>query len=278
VAAGAGGSLIGGLVPVAGVGLVLGTLVNSYDKSKSADNLRQFVGGILGLDLTDAGASRRDDELKRFFGFSTRSSNSASPTSIVLPTGSIHSMIDAIAPQYGVNLALAHAIAMQESGERQYRSNGSLITSGVGPNGGAKGVFQLEDSAALQYGVNSLDPASNISGGLHYIADLLKKYYGNTEEALAAYNWGPKRVDDLVKRRGGFDASYLPPDVQQYIARIERGMMQGDIHVTNNIYPSPHQSPQEIGQQASDQTIAQIRALSRRQNTSSTAQLGSSYQ
>jgi Transglycosylase SLT domain len=278
VAAGAGGSLISGLIPVAGVGLILGTVVNSLDKTTWADALRKSLGDTLGLDLNDTGANRRDDELKRFFGLSTGSSSSASSASMVLPTGSVHSMIDAIAAQYGVNPALAHAMAMQESGEQQYDAHGNVKQSKLTASGYAKGVFQLEDSTASMLGVNSLDAASNISGGLHYISQFLNKYNGNTEEALAAYNWGPKHVDDLVKKRGGFDASYLPPDVQQYIASIEHKMMQGEIHVTNNIYPSPSHNSQEIAEHTADQTIAAIRANSRRQSTSSTAALGSAYQ
>lgn len=67
-------------------------------------------------------------------------------------------------------------------------------------------------------------------------------------------------------------------ETRDYIAGIESRMMSGEIHITNYIQPSPNHNEQEIGRQVSDQTVAQIRAMSRRQNTSNTAMLGSSYQ
>lgn len=280
------GSILGGIVGTgagAGIGALAGGIVGSVVPGLGTvvgAGLGGSVGAVFGGTQGAIGGAAAG-HLKQTLDPSSPEHGFYVPTfgtKTDQPTGNIHDLIESLASQFGVSPLLAHAMAKQESGERQYGGDGSLVTSGVGPNGGAKGVFQLEDSTAQQYGVNSLDAAGNITGGLHYIADLLKKYNGNTEEALAAYNWGPKHVDDFVKRRDGFDASYLPQDVQTYIARIEHEMMQGEIHVTNNIYPSPHQSPQEIGLQAADQTVAQIRTLSRRQNTSNIAALGTPYQ
>jgi hypothetical protein len=79
---------------------------------------------------------------------------------------------------------------------------------------GAQGLMQLMPQTASQLGVaNPFDPTSNVEGGTKYLRELLEKYNFNVVKALAAYNAGPKRVDQY---RG------VPPyyETQAYIARI----------------------------------------------------------
>jgi len=81
---------------------------------------------------------------------------------------------------------------------------------------GAQGLMQLMPQTASQLGVeNSFDPNANVEGGTKYLRDLLEKYNYDVAKALAAYNAGPKRVDQY---RG------VPPyyETQTYIARIIR--------------------------------------------------------
>ena len=81
---------------------------------------------------------------------------------------------------------------------------------------GAQGLMQLMPQTASQLGVaNSFDPNANVEGGTKYLRELLEKYNFDVNKALAAYNAGPKRVDQY---RG------VPPyyETQSYLARIIR--------------------------------------------------------
>lgn len=65
---------------------------------------------------------------------------------------------------------------------------------------GAVGLMQLTPVVAKKYGVTDpLDPVQNIRAGAKYLADLLERYDGNQELALAAYHAGPENV----RRAGG---------------------------------------------------------------------------
>lgn len=47
------------------------------------------------------------------------------------------------------------------------------------------------------------DPATNIKFCAHYLAGLIKKYNGSIPLALAAYNAGPKRINNFINAKGG---------------------------------------------------------------------------
>jgi Transglycosylase SLT domain len=55
------------------------------------------------------------------------------------------------------------------------------------------------------------DPEVNLRIGFKYLNDLMKKYDGDTELALLAYNRGPGTVDRVLKRGGNPDNGY--PDM-----------------------------------------------------------------
>jgi len=98
--------------------------------------------------------------------------------------------------------ALVHAVIREESRFRQ----------GAESNKKAKGLMQVLDGTARHVGrqagvnvdVNMMrnNPDYNVAVGSRYLGDLLDQYQGNPMLALCAYNAGPLRADEWLKRFG----------------------------------------------------------------------------
>lgn len=124
-------------------------------------------------------------------------------------SSSIPQLIADAAAKYGVDPNLALNVAITESALDQ-----SAVSSA-----GAIGVFQLMPATAAGLGVDPTNLEQNIDGGVRYLAQLLSQF-GNAQEALGAYNWGPGNVQNAIAQYGGDWLSYAPEETQNYVAKI----------------------------------------------------------
>ena len=53
-----------------------------------------------------------------------------------------------------------------------------------------------------------LDPIMNVKMGVSYLRKLADRYDGSWSAALAAYNWGPARIDSRLRRGAGLPRLY----------------------------------------------------------------------
>ena len=119
-------------------------------------------------------------------------------------TASVHEHIARASVATGIDPDFIHSVVKAESGYNP---------AAVSPKG-AQGLMQLMPATASRLGVsNSLDPAANVDGGSRYLRELLVRYNGDAQKALAAYNAGPERVE----RYNG-----VPPyrETRGYVARV----------------------------------------------------------
>ena len=128
----------------------------------------------------------------------------APPDTIRRRLASLDPIIRTVADTTGVNASLLKAVIATESGGRMEAKS----------TRNAKGLMQLIDSTASAMGVRNVwDPLQNVQGGARYLGQMMDRFGGNLEHALASYNAGPGAVE---KHKG------VPPyrETQQYVGKV----------------------------------------------------------
>jgi len=186
---------------------------------------RQIVGAITRLYLSDSSSGYIEiptDQIDRFErdtapppapSSTSIASAGAKPApaptqaaSVVLNRQDLNNVVNGAGERHQIDPDFINSVIRAESGFHQNAVSRK----------GAQGLMQLMPGTASQMGVvNPFDPNANVEGGTKYLRELLEKYNFDVPKALAAYNAGPKRVDQY---RG------VPPyyETQAYIARIIR--------------------------------------------------------
>lgn len=117
----------------------------------------------------------------------------------------IEQMIDRIAGNVGLAPELIRSVVAVES---------DFNPQAVSP-AGAQGLMQLMPATAEELSVaDSFDPLQNLLGGSQYLKQLLVKYDGDLDRALAAYNWGQGNVD----RKG---LARMPQETRDYLVKVK---------------------------------------------------------
>jgi len=131
-----------------------------------------------------------------------------------------HAIIDA-SNEYDIDPSLVLAVIHVES-----RYNAFAVSSV-----GAMGLMQILPSTgqelAARHGIDwtgpqtLFDPVANVRLGVAYLKQLNDRY-GSTSMALAAYNWGPGRIDRRLRSGTPMPTIYPTLVLQAYSAQRER--------------------------------------------------------
>lgn len=119
-----------------------------------------------------------------------------------------------------VDPTLMSALMMTESGGNPLARN---------MRSGATGAYQFMKGTARDLGLvvdesrgidERLDPEKSRAAASMYMSQLLKRYNGNVDYALKAYNWGMGNMDSWIKTGRGVNGQVMPMETQQYSGRV----------------------------------------------------------
>lgn len=135
--------------------------------------------------------------------------------------------VEKYAEEFSLEKELVYAIIRSESKFDPYAVS----------NTGAKGLMQIQEETAkdcirelklsnikIQ---DLLEPEFNIHLGCYYFSKLLKRYHGNQELAIAAYNGGPGNVEKWLKNEAYTNEKgelvHIPfPETRNYVKRVKK--------------------------------------------------------
>lgn len=115
--------------------------------------------------------------------------------------------------QYDLPKGLLSAVMHQESaGKASARSHV-----------GAVGLFQIMPATARD--LNLMDPYNpepSAQAAAQYLSTLYKRYRGNLNLTLAAYNWGMGNVDRYMLNDDTRNIDKVPLETRNYVARVNK--------------------------------------------------------
>ena len=122
-----------------------------------------------------------------------------------------------VGEKQGVDPRFIHAVIWQES---KYKVDARS-------HAGAQGLMQLIPATAKRFGCeHPEDPKENVTAGTKYLGWLLKRFSGNVELALAAYNAGEGKVDEWYREASARGekfkvATHIPfAETRNYVSRV----------------------------------------------------------
>lgn len=163
------------------------------------------------------------------------------PDAQLVPLIERHSLAQNLDPR------LVRAVIQAESGYNQRALS----------NKGAIGLMQLMPMTAKLLRVSDpWDAEENVRGGTAYLRQLIDRFQGRLEWAVAAYNAGPGAVE---KHRG------IPPyrETREYVRRV-LALYQGDIQVARVTTASPGVRPGAVRPAASTPAAPAVPVIARK--------------
>lgn len=194
---------------------LLGSYTNDIESlgsvaSTISDSDKQTVASYIQSLTLNGNAQVPQNVLDAITSWTNANSTSSTVSSSTVQAGpttiqhNYEEIVKRASEKYGVPEKLITSVIKHESNFKN-----SVVSSA-----GAVGLMQLMPATAKYVGVTDrTDPEQNIMGGTKYLSMMLKKYDGDINLALAAYNAGPGNVD----KYGG-----IPPfkETQNYLKKV----------------------------------------------------------
>ena len=85
---------------------------------------------------------------------------------------------------------------------------------------GALGAYQFMPATARQFGIDPMNEQQSREAARKYLTQLYTQF-GNVDDALRAYNWGPGNMAAYVKTGYGAKGQPMPQETQKYVRAVQ---------------------------------------------------------